>query len=249
MNLAMRTYQYVENPLGVPINWPAQTQPLAENEALPEGLGWQSINEEAFTAYKALHQETYDTWYAVFQAGQAVQADPQLSNTERNIGTILYYTSCFDNNTTGKIGEGEIMRVALTNQQAAGETHGVFLEDIELQEGFIKYENAPDGALVSLDVVCPAGSFYLKDSLTNLPCASDLPTAVPAYAYEDVIVMRPINNVAIYGSNRSGEILSNINKSLIPVGYQLCLKAKNAEIKAAFIVWIRLKAFRKTTIN
>ena len=62
-NIAVKLFSHVADaPVGIPVNWPAETVDLGESTALPEGEGWILMTESELTAHKATYQSEYNTF-------------------------------------------------------------------------------------------------------------------------------------------------------------------------------------------
>ena len=63
MNLAVLTYQHVDNPKGIPNAWPAEVIELGNDTSLP-GVNWVLMSTSEYLSYIAQYQGQYDTWAA-----------------------------------------------------------------------------------------------------------------------------------------------------------------------------------------
>ncbi len=92
--------------------------------------------------------------------GGALQLTPDgktiFTMSDRPQDTIRFFTSCADNMTTQKIGEGD----KLDFDVAAGQTVSKdlqFIEDIYIKDGFVNYKSYSNVSWLSVSIVCPAG--------------------------------------------------------------------------------------------
>lgn len=76
MKLNVILYSSVPNPLGVPVTWPAQVNPVDDNAPSPKAP-WQQMTVSDYRAYIASHQAEYDAWVA-----------SQQSTKDSNISTL-----------------------------------------------------------------------------------------------------------------------------------------------------------------
>ena len=66
MDLAVLTYQYVDNPTGIPEVWPAEVVELNAGVPFPPDTreGWLRMTQSEYSAYIQTHQNDYDAWSA-----------------------------------------------------------------------------------------------------------------------------------------------------------------------------------------
>ncbi|HED06348.1 MAG TPA: hypothetical protein ENI61_06665 [Ignavibacteria bacterium] len=87
-----------------------------------------------------------------------------------------------------------------------------FIDGIRLKEGTMYFYNSPEGAYLDLQVVCPAGQYYLDNNDS------------PILASVDTVIDRFVNKYFISGN--------------CPMGDELNTEAASAEIPSTYKFWL-----------
>lgn len=111
-----------------------------------------------------------------------------------------------------------------------------FLDGVRLKEGTIYFYNSPNGAYLDLQVVCPAGQYYLDNNDS------------PILAVSDTVVDRFVNKYFISGTCAIGdELNTEAASSEIPSTYKFWLDITTPDTDSSSYGHVSVEVYRRRT--
>ena len=179
------------------------------------------------------------------------------------IGQYLYFTTRGDDIENGIIGKGGTL--ILDNLTGEPEVHVEiqFLEDIQLKDAYIFWENAKWGDILSAEVILPAGvphlhpankgNAKLQNGVVNYITSSQTPdeTWVGDYLLSpvDTAIVRFVNEFRLLGDNLSGTVLESSGVALITKNLKIRLTYKNDTTPNTSIkIMVLAELYRENTL-
>jgi len=178
-------------------------------------------------------------------------------------GQYLYFTNKGDDIANGVIGNGNALFI--DNSEGALEKHVdiQFLEDIQIKDATIFWENANWGDSVFGEVILSAGTPYLKVdkkgnaaknengeiiNITASPVPDETWTGDYILFPIDVPLIRFLNNFQIFGSNNIGTLFESEGVALIPKELKLRLQYKSTVPNPNIKLSLMIEIFREKTV-
>jgi len=112
-----------------------------------------------------------------------------------------------------------------------------FLDEVWIKEGSIYFHDAPKGCYLDFHVVCPAGSYYLKNDGT------------PALASVDTIIATYANRHRMSGDCAMGDELNTESASnKIPAGMKFWVAITTPEADSTSYGYVSIELYRERTV-
>lgn len=186
----------------------------------------------------------------------------KIYSSPANENQYLYFTCAGDDMGNKIIGSGE--KLIFDNSAGSGviSKEIQFLEDIQLKDGYLFWENAVFGDSVSVEIVLPAnvpmektdnkGNAALVDGTIQYITASQTPdetwNGTHLLLPIDLPVVKFVNQMHILGTNVIGTILESSGVALIKDIFKLKVTVTSPSNNAALKVIMMAEIFRENTI-
>jgi len=180
-------------------------------------------------------------------------------------GQYLVYTHSGDDIQNKKIGVGNKLNISNPNSLSEVQVETQFLEDIQLKDAYIFWQNAIPGDYLIGEVILPANTPYKNpDSKGNADIINGVvqnitdsttpdETWVGSYLLFpiDVVLVRFLNNMPLYGTNNIGTVLESSGVALIEkeLKQRLTYIRYDGQVNPDINISVMLEIYRKNTIN
>ena len=187
---------------------------------------------------------------------------PKIYVSSASEGQYLYFTGAGDDIINNKIGEGDTTLIENPQGLDIINKEIQFLEDIQLKNGLIFWENAVFGDYISVEIILPKntpmesptnqGNVNIIDGtitpVTSSSTVDETWTGTHIVLPIDFPVVRFVNKMHLFGSNTNGTILESLGVALIKKTFKIRLTfyspSKNTNIK----LFLMAEVFRRNTI-
>ena len=177
-------------------------------------------------------------------------------------GQYLYFTNRGDDIENGIVGKGNKLFIDNTAGLESNSVSIQFLEDIQLKDAYVFWENAVWGDAITIEVVLPKNTLFesntdqgnvnVIDGVVTPVTASHTPDATWTGSHMffpiDVPLVRFFNEISLNGTNMVGTIFESKGVALINKELQLKMtvtsETKNSNIKLA----LTAELYRENTI-
>jgi len=175
-------------------------------------------------------------------------------------GQYLYFTSSGDDIQNKIIGKGE--KFFIENIEALNEKiiYAQFLEDIQLKDAYIFWENAVWGDSISIEVELPAntpleteyGNARIIDGVPTYITSSQTPdktwTGTHLLSPVDIVLVRFVNSLLIHGSNTVGTVLESTGVAKIKKELKLKMRFNSETNNSNIKISLMAELYRTKTI-
>jgi hypothetical protein len=187
---------------------------------------------------------------------------PKVYESPAMTGQYIYFTNRGDDMENGMVGEGQKLFIENIEGLEEQSVKIQFLEDIQIKDAYVFWENAVWGDSISIEVILPANTLFESNTnhgnvivvdgvptpVTESQVPDDTWTGTHMYFPTDVSLIRFCNEIALNGTNTVGTIFESKGVALINKELQLKMivksETKNKDIKLA----ITAEIYRERTL-
>ena len=183
---------------------------------------------------------------------------PKMYNSPANEGQYLYFTCAGDDIQNKKVGEGDTTLITNPDGLTKIIKEIQFLEDVQLKDGYIFWENAVVGDHLCVEIVLPANTplpsatnkgnvNFAKDG-SIVPVVDESWTGTHIFIPFDIPVVKFVNKMHLFGTNVKGTVLESLGVALVKSIFKLRVTfhtpSKNTNINLVMMA----EVFRENTL-